>query len=261
MPQPLFDHLSEVASSVREARRLLVFLDFDGTLAPIDEIPDEARMPPETRLLLRRIAEDSRFSVVIISGRALSDIEERVGLEHLIYAGNHGLEISGRGLDYVQPAAALRIKALGELSRRLRGRLRHIPGIEIENKVLTTSVHYRRAAEGSEEEVAKIIDAVAGGGQSFQVTEGLKVFEIRPRVSWNKGLAVRWIKATTREWDALSVYLGDDLTDEDAFAALPDGLTVRVGRDRETAARYFVEEQAQVAEFLDWLARNGNGDH
>ncbi len=254
MTQPLLDHLSEIASSVIASRHILLFSDFDGTLAPIVEDPRLARMPRETRQALAVLAGSSKFSLAIISGRALSDLRERVGLENLIYAGNHGLEISGPGMSFVEPHAAQRLAALGELARHLRMRLRDVPGVEVENKVLSASVHFRRAPAASLPEVRQIVEAAVDSlGNLFAVTEGRKVFDIRPRVDWNKGRAVSWIREASGKPDALSVYVGDDLTDEDAFQALPDGITVSVGRARATSAEYYVERQESVQEFLAWL--------
>jgi trehalose 6-phosphate phosphatase len=256
MPQRLFDHLSNIESLVRASGRVLLFLDFDGTLTPIVEAPDQAVMPAETRLLLHRLSQTSWCSVVVVSGRALGDIRERVGLANLTYAGNHGLEICGDGVRFVQPESVQRIKMLGELSRRLRERLRNIPGVEIENKVLSASVHFRRARRDSWEELRKAVHAeLAFSDRIFRVTPGLQVLEIRPTVDWNKGSAVRWIQEARGTANALSFYLGDDSTDEDAFLALPDGITVRVGQVKGTAARYYLEGQSWVKEFLAWLVK------
>jgi trehalose 6-phosphate phosphatase len=256
MPQPLFDHLSDIESQLREHRRVLVFLDFDGTLTPIVDFPNEAVMPAETCVALQRLSESRKFSVTIVSGRALNDVRERVGIANLTYAGNHGLEIWGEDLHFVEPAAVQRIKILGEFSRRLRERLRHIPGVEVENKVLTTSVHFRRAERGSLDEIRKTVHAeLAFSERIFRTTRGLQVIEVRPRVNWNKGTAVRWIQQAIGSANALSVYIGDDATDEDAFAALPDGVTVRVGHAKGTAARYYLDDQRSVTRFLSWLGQ------
>lgn len=254
MPQLLFDHLSDFESLLRASRRVLLFLDFDGTLAPIVEIPEQAEMRPETRVILERLSQNQLCSVVIVSGRALIDIRERVGLANLIYAGNHGLEISGGGLNFVEPDAVQRIKLLGELSRRLRERLRHVPGVVIENKVLTATIHFRRVQRGGRNEIRKAIyEEVAFSDRIFCVTQGLEVLEIRPRVDWNKGAAVRWIEAMRGSADTFTFYIGDDMTDEDAFSALPKGINIRVGKATGTAARFYLERQESVVRFLAWL--------
>jgi len=259
MPQPLYDHLSNIESLLRVSERVLLFLDFDGTLAPIVEMPDQAVLPAKTRILLDRLSQTSWCSVVIVSGRALGDIRERVGLAKLTYAGNHGLELCGDGLRFVEPESVQRIKMLGELSRRLRERLRNIPGVEIENKVLTVSVHFRRAQKDSVDEIRKAVSAeLAFSDGIFRVTPGLQVFEIRPHVDWNKGSAVRWIQEARGTANTLSFYLGDDSTDEDAFRALPDGITIRVGQVKGTTARYYLPEQSWVMHFLAWLVE-GDG--
>jgi len=256
--QPLFDHLPAIASALRAAPEILLFLDFDGTLAPIVEDPSLAHMPAGTREALVRLRSDSRFTIAIISGRALSDLRVRVDLEDLIYAGNHGLEISGPGVEFIEPIAAQRLKALGELSRHLRSRLHDIPGVEVENKVLSASVHFRRAAAASFSGIRQVVeDAVVFDGNPFEITEGRKVLEIRPRVGWDKGMAVGWIQQTSGHAGALPLYIGDDSTDEDAFLALPEGITIGVGKARETAAQYFLERQELVPEFLLWLSNVG----
>src|SRR5262249_2229517 len=158
----------------------------------------------------------------------------RVGIPNLIYAGNHGLEISGDGLIFVEPTAAARCAALKELSADLASKLQHFPGVFVEDKGLTLSVHYRMAAATDREAVRRIAhDTLAGMNHMFRVTRGNEVFEIRPCVSWNKGTAVHWIKEQLGRPDALTIYLGDDVTDEDAFVTLPEAIRVKVGKQSE----------------------------
>ncbi len=254
MTQPLFDRLPEIAAKVEAAGDLLVFLDFDGTLAPVVSDPAMAFIPPQTLRALKNLAAIEKVSLAIISGRALQDLKARVGMPNLIYAGNHGLEISGPGVYFIQPDAGKRVQALSELLRDLQSRLQNIPGVQVENKVLTASVHYRRAPADKLREIHQVTNlAVTGSGGLFQMTPGLQVYEIRPRVSWHKGKAVGWIKEALSKGDALSVYVGDDATDEDAFLALPEGITVSVGSARRTSARYYLEDQGALQAFLGWL--------
>jgi trehalose 6-phosphate phosphatase len=260
MTQPLFDYLPKIASSMRDASHVLVFLDYDGTLAPIHVNPGAASMPPESRKALRALEAGPRSSVAIISGRALPDLRERVRMDEIIYAGNHGLEITGPGLHFVEPTAAERVEALEELARHLQVRLRPIPGVEVESKVLTASIHFRRASPNRLPEIHNIVQVALNPViHLFQVTQGWEVFEIRPRVNWHKGLAVRWIREALGRRNALPLYIGDDLTDEDAFRALPEGITVSVGRSRATCAQYHLELQESVQEFLQWLAESVPG--
>ena len=262
MTTPLFEHLAELESTISAASHLFLFLDFDGTLAPIGDDPNSAFMPEGTCQALGRLAGVERVSLAIISGRALADLRSRVGIKKIIYAGNHGLEICGPGLEFVEPAAALQIKALGELARHLRTRLSDIPGVAVENKVLSASVHFRRADPGRRNEVDEVVRTVVESiGSMFEVTIGRKVFEIRPRVDWDKGRAVRWIKESYRIRGALSIYMGDDATDEDAFSALPAGITISVGKCNNTSARYCLERQSEVQRFVAWLAELTVGAH
>jgi len=251
----LFDHLSEAASLVNAARRVFLFLDFDGTLAPIVDEPGDATMSAEARALLIVLMRKPRFSVAIVSGRALADLETRVGLERLTYAGDHGFEIRGPGLSFIEPTAVKRMSALNRVAGDLENRLREIAGVRVENKGLTASVHYRKVREEQRDQVREIVkDTVATAGGLFRVTQGLSVLEIRPRVNWHKGTAARWIMMASGYRDGMPVYLGDDATDEDAFVSLASGITVRVGRTTETSAKYHLEYQESTAEFLAWLA-------
>jgi trehalose 6-phosphate phosphatase len=253
--QALLETLSELAPRIAAAGHVFLFLDFDGTLAPIVEDPDQARMPAATREILRTLAARENVSVGIISGRALSDVRERAGLKDIIYAGNHGLEISGSGLQRIDSTAMSQVEPLRNLAQDLRDRLSHIPGILVENKVLTASVHFRKAPAASIDEIRQTVKAAAiSAGNLFCITPGIEVFELKPRVNWNKGSAVRWIEERLDKGPSLTVFLGDDMTDEDAFAALPDGITVRVGPHGRTSARYHLESQEAVPEMLLWLA-------
>jgi trehalose-phosphatase len=207
--------------------------------------------------LLLGISADEHRVVAIVSGRERADLQARVGLPGLIYAGNHGLEISGPGFIFIEPTAVGYRECLQQLAEALVPRLKDIQGARVEDKGLTVSVHWRQAPAESAEEIRRIVHgALENTSHPFLLTTGDKVYDIRPRVYWHKGSAVHWIRERLGMQDALTVYVGDDATDEDAFAALPDDITVKVGEGSETAAVYHVRDPADVKQFLEWLANN-----
>lgn len=254
MTQRLFEALEEIGSRMAQAPCTLLCVDFDGTLAPLADHPKDVYLSAATRQALAALAGREGLALAIISGRERGDLQTRIGLPGLVYAGNHGLEISGPGLTFVEPAAAGQTEAVQRLAAELRSRLTAVPGAFVEDKGLTLSVHYRQVAADAAEEVRHIVHAVlAATNHPFHLTMGDKVFEIRPRVDWNKGNAIRWIQEQVADPKALVVYLGDDATDEDAFAALADGVTVKIGQPAETAAHYCLDSPAEVLAFLKWL--------
>lgn len=246
--------LSDVERRIRTAGRVSLYLDFDGTLAPIVPDPSAASLDPETRETLRRIVARERMVAAIISGRAVEDLYTRIRLDGLIYAGNHGMEIFGRNLCFVDPAAAARREPMRQLSEELAARLESVPGTQVDYKGLTTSIHYRQAAAAGIRETEEAVRAaVAAAGPGFCLNSGRKVFEIVPRTNWHKGAAVQWINRQLGNGEVLPIYLGDDSSDEDAFSVLPDAITVKVGRPAVTSARYRLPDPAAVHEFLAWL--------
>jgi trehalose 6-phosphate phosphatase len=255
MNLPLFEHLEEIDRQLRVAPAVLLCAGFDGTLVALMASPDQVVLPPALRELFRGLLSQGKVVPVIISGRSLEDLRPRVGVPGLVCAGNHGLEIRGPNFAFVEPTALECRPALRKLVEDLTGRLQPIAGAWVEDKGLTASVHYRQVAPEAHEEVRRQVHAVlASANHPFVLGSGQLVFEIRPRVYWNKGSAVRWIAEQMGRPDALSIYLGDDISDEDAFAALPEAITIKVGDPTQTATRYRVEGPAEVQRFLTWLA-------
>jgi trehalose 6-phosphate phosphatase len=256
MSPPLFDALSEVAERIHQAPRCLLCLDFDGTLAPFVPDPGDAFLSPAMDRLLRDLAGHDTLALAIVSGRDRADLQGRVKIPGVIYAGNHGLDISGPGFVYVEPTAASHSEELRGLSQALTSRLQSFGGVLVEYKGLTISVHYRQARESEGEEIRRVVhETLAGASHPFVLGAGDKVHEIRPRVYWNKGTAVSWIRTQLGAPDTLPIYVGDDTTDEDAFTAIrDDGIGIKVGAGAETAARYTVKDATEVLTFLQWLA-------
>jgi len=261
--QYLFDDWGKVAQRLKSADRILLLTDFDGTLTPIVDRPELATLPQETRKLLRRLARDHRHTVGVISGRALADLKDRVNVEGIIYAGNHGLEIEGFGSSFLEPIAEEMRPFLQMLKLALSAALRGIKGVFVEDKGLTLSVHYRAVEEAEQRKItdalSRIADPLHVTGQ-IRVTRGKKVYEIRPPVDWDKGKAIAWLIAKFKQardkGNVLPIYLGDDLTDEDGFKVIEKnkGISIFVGEgDSRSSARYFLKSPEEVAVFLKML--------
>jgi trehalose 6-phosphate phosphatase len=254
MSRLLTDHLEEMGRRIEAARALALFLDFDGTLVPLHDFPDQVQMPATLRKRLLALSKQENRIVAVVSGRQRSDLQERVGVPGLVYAGNHGLEISGPGFLFIEPTAIGYRDKLLEFAKDLETRIKGIPGAWVEDKGLTLSVHSRLVAPELSDELRRIVHAALEyTSHPFLLTVGDHVYEIRPRVDWDKGSAVRWIRERMGVPDALSIYIGDDRTDEDAFAALAEGITIKVGEPTETAAGYHLPSPAEVERFLKWL--------
>jgi trehalose-phosphatase len=246
--------LEAIRGLVENAANLSVFLDFDGTLAPIAESPEKAKLDPDVRGLLVRLSERPNVLLAFVSGRTLSDLRTRVDVPRAVYAGNHGLEIEGMAVQFAEPVANSLRKPLASLSRALSTRLANLPGVLVEDKGLTLAVHYRLAAPASYEEIErKVRRVIASGASEFSVKAGNKVWEVLPRTDWDKGEAVCWIESRLAGSGAIPVYIGDDQTDETAFERLPDAITIRVGGGGPSYARYELPGPAEVHGFLEWL--------
>ncbi len=248
-------HLDEIRARLEAAPALAIFLNFDGTLAPFADHPNQVFLDEDMRQRLCALQACPDVTLAVVSGRELIDLEECVALSGVVYAGNHGMEISGPDCAFVEPTALEHRPALKELTENLAKRLREIPGAWIEDKNLTASVHYRNTSPANEEAVKRLVHGtLANASHPFLLTCGDKVFDIRPRVYWTKGDAVNWIRENAAGPNTLALYFGSDTSDEDAFAALADHITIKVGEEPETMAQFKVENSAEVQEFLGWLA-------
>jgi trehalose 6-phosphate phosphatase len=243
-------------------RQPAVFYDFDGTLSEIVQNPDSARLVDGAADALTSLS--AACPVAILSGRDLADVRERIGLPGLWYAGSHGFELTGPdGTHHQNPEATASIPVLAGAAADLSGELGHIPGVVVEHKRFGVAVHYRNAARDRIGEVAAAV-RTAGQRTALRVTTGREVIELRPNIDWDKGKTLRWlldyIRDNERAGPLLPIYLGDDITDEDAFDAVDDdGIAILVRHsddgDRATAARYALDDPEQVREFTERLAR------
>jgi trehalose-phosphatase len=241
---------------LREAagRKLAVFLDYDGTLTPIVERPEDARLAETTREVLRKLAR--RHPVAIVSGRDLEDVRQRVGLENVHYAGCHGFEIAGPRGGRVHEAAAAAAPQLAAAAAQVAHDVERLAGVQLERKRFTLAVHYRRARDADVPAVREAVARAQARHPALRATSGKKVFELQPDVDWDKGRAVLWLIETLGLQDALPVYIGDDVTDEDAFRALAHrGVGIAVQETAQpTAAAYTLRDPEEVRALLAGLA-------
>jgi trehalose-phosphatase len=260
MSRRLFDALDEIAARLDEGRHLLLGLEFDGTLVPAAEHPDWVVLPARTRGHLAALAAADGVSVAVVSGRDRANLQAHVDVPGVICVGNHGLEIGGPGLYFVEPTADMFRAALQELAADLTERLRAVPGALVEEKGLTLAVHYRRVPEARWEEVRRLVDAaLADASHPFLLRRGRRAWEVRPRVYWDRNEALAWLRQQLGEEGALTVYLGDDLADEGAPLAAPAGATVKVGESLTTATLYHLGGPAEVQAFLGWVVERVGG--
>ena len=235
-----------------ETRRPVVFLDYDGTLTPIVARPDLAILSESVRRTLRALAE--RCPVAVVSGRDRADVHRLVGIDGLIYAGSHGFDIHGPGLHSEQGAAFL--PDLDRAEAELRRSLATIRGVLLERKTYSLAVHVRGLAPDTAAAVEAAVDATLNRHARLRKGTGKMVFELLPRLDWHKGKAVLHILETLPHVaEALPIYIGDDHTDEDAFAALAgQGIGILVAESpRQTAAYYTLRDPDEVHRFLQRL--------
>jgi alpha,alpha-trehalase len=238
-----------------------VFLDYDGTLSPIVDDPAQAVLSPQMRQAVEHLGK--KCTVAVVSGRDLGDVRERVGIDTIAYAGSHGFDILGpEGRDFTLEKGEEFLPALDRAETELRERVGRIEGAQIERKRYSLAVHYRQVSEKDvpsvEKQVDQVVEEIADHTHSLKKTCGKKVFDLQPDIDWHKGKAVNWLleELGLDTPDVVPMYIGDDVTDEDAFEALAGrGITIAVQEvQAPTAAEYRLSNPDEVRQFLDTLA-------
>ena len=261
MRKYLFDSLKEIINCIKTSSHILLFLDYDGTLVPICKEPSLAHLSLERKALIRTLSTIPWLSIGIISGRSLEEVRQLVGIEGIFYAGNHGFEILYRRTHWVHPGLKGFKSMLGDVVQELKNSTRGIQGILIEDKKLTVSVHYRNLAEKSPVSILRTVSKVVESyGEALSIRRGKKVYEVRPRLAWDKGKAVvKLSQLCDPKARAIKIYIGDDDTDEDAFKVLGRGdVSVRVGYRKTSKARYFCRGSGEVLRFLKEITQLRN---
>ncbi len=260
-PVHLFKSWSELEERIREADRIILFLDYDGTLLPIVERPELAVADEELKTLLNNLAADSKIKVIIASGRAIQTLKQLIPLRNVVYAGDHGINIEfPTGEEFKWRKARQVNPLIDKIYNELSECFRSEPDVIIEKKNSNLSVHYKLLKDANKingviQKTYRIVENHDKTGL-LQVFEGFKIIEIRAK-GWDKGKVVEIVceklKTTSRD---LIFFIGDDITDEDGFKKIkPTGISILVKNEnnRETSADYFLHNPLEVRQFLRYF--------
>ncbi len=253
------ENIDKIRSLLKE-KKPAIFLDYDGTLTPIVSHPDLAILDDKMKSTLQQLKD--HCTIAVISGRDRPDVQDKIKVEGIFYAGSHGFDIAGpNNQHYEIDQGKKRLPALDSAEVELNARIPEIEGAWVERKKYSIAVHYRGVSPEDESKVEEIVDSVYGHykGQ-LRKAEGKKIFELQPDIDWNKGKALHWLLKLFNldNKDVLPIYLGDDVTDEDAFFALLDhGLGIAVqDEDKPTHAHFTLKNVDDVQKFLTLLLQS-----
>lgn len=246
----------EEIDSIISSRELILFLDYDGTLAPIVSNPNDAVMSEKTRDIIVKLSK--KMKIALVSGRDRADVEKKVGLSSLIYAGSHGFDIKGpENLTMETPGGDEVLLFLDKAEKNLKDVLQDVKGAIVERKKYAIAVHFRNVEEQNVSFVLQAVEKELKNQQKLKKGDGKKIVELKPNINWHKGKAVLWLmkKLTASEGKTFPLFIGDDITDEDALKAVEkEGIGILVGsHGEETAASYGLNDIDEVTRFLEEL--------
>jgi len=245
-----------LSRKLQSSPSVALFLDYDGTITPLRSKPTAAVLEPETAGLLRVMTKLPGVHVSIVTGRSMEVIRKLVRVRNLGIAASHGFHIVQDGTEWIHPEVGRFSGKLTRLQSKLERSLGEIPNVILERKQGTLTVHYRNVPSRSAGTLKSITAAsVRTIDPKFQIMRGKKILEIRPPIPWGKGRAVmKMVNGRGSRWRPLTIFVGDDTTDEDAFRSLrTKGITVRVGRSRSTRAKYYVKNIEDVHRLLRFI--------
>ncbi|KAK4353100.1 hypothetical protein RND71_028618 [Anisodus tanguticus] len=246
--------------SASKGKQIVMFLDYDGTLSPIVDDPDQAFMSDAMRGTVRKLAR--YFPTAIVSGRCRDKVYSFVQLAELYYAGSHGMDIEGpsKGSKYKKGAQAVLFQPaseflpmIDEVYKELLDKTKSTEGVRVEDNKFCVSVHFRCADEKKWGELALQVRSVLKEYPKLRLSQGRKVLEIRPIIKWDKGKALEFLLQSLGYGscaDAFPIYIGDDRTDEDAFKVLRErgqGFGILVSKTpKDTHASYSLQEPSEL---------------
>lgn len=236
----------------------VLLLDFDGTLTPIVETPEKAKLLKETRKLLENLSQKPLVYLGIISGRQLEDLKGKIGLKNVIYGGNNGLEGEILNEKYFFPVKRETMKVLKVIRRELDQIANKFKGVFTEDKGSMLSFNYRMVNSQQISKIKPLFNRIlrTHAGDLVTAVGGKKVYDILPNANWDKGyfakLVIRKVAAQVKR-SPLVITIGDDETDEDTFQTLKNAVTITVGRKQKSTAKYYLKNTEEVINFLGWI--------
>jgi trehalose-phosphatase len=261
MTRYLFDDMWSIGEQIARAELVLLCMEFDGVVAPEQEEESLVSLSPQMQRVLWSLANQERRVMAFLSHRSRMELQMRIGLPNVWYAGCHGLEISGPGSVSIHPMAAVHSRQLQPVAALLNNRLRSYPEVECQDRGLTLRIPLHDQPASVVEQVRHLTqDLVRQMAPMCRIVSETNVLEVRPAVSWNRAAAAKWIQQQLDPPEPLLVYLGRE--DEGAFHSLEDALTIRIGESEKSAAQYYLAGPPDVRRFLEWvstLARDPQG--
>jgi trehalose 6-phosphate phosphatase len=257
MPDFLFDHLPQIYKKIFKSEHIFLFLDYDGTLVPFRDSPSLVKTPQEIQEVLKQLIKNPKVSIIIVTGRQLHDIKKLMNMKGVSFIALHGLDIkTADKMQFTWDNATQARSLIKAIKKDMQKRLSHEKGAFLEDKELTLVFHYRLLAQkrvhGLREAFKKIVNTL-DTQNILEVINGVKIIEARPK-GWNKGKGIElFLTRYAAVKNILPVYIGDDVTDEDAFRFLGKrGITIHVTNrsKRKTAACYWVKNPHEVYSFL-----------
>lgn len=251
-------NLENFKENIKKAENVFLFLDYDGTLAPFHPLPEEAYALENSIEMLKKLSEKEKYKISFVSGRKLSGLQKMLEIENANYAGSHGLEVKLNFEDKITyPFQNNKIKGKSkELYQKTKEKYELMDKVKLEDKGFGIALHC--SSEEKKKEIESSLKA-AFSETAYQVLVGRKLVELRPE-GWEKGKAVKYISEKMKDQfninNNLTVYIGDDRTDEDAFRAIESGISIYVKNDDnlDTAAGYYLKDPEDTAKLLMELA-------
>jgi trehalose-phosphatase len=245
-------------SVIETDKKLVFFLDYDGTLTPIVGSPELAIITQDMKKTVEELAKI--HTVAVVSGRMREDVQNLIGIKGIFYAGSHGFDIQGPGnFSMIHPVARETIPLITEIIKQLKEKLQNIEGALVEEKKFSVAAHYRKVKKQEDlQYIERTVSEIITKYDELRLLKGKKVFEILPNIDWDKGKAVRWIMNTLKiPWETTSTfYIGDDTTDEYAFrTVVTRGTAIMVTDEpsKPSAADFQLQSPDEVKKFFEQI--------